>query len=252
MVDISFFTHLNFFSRRGSVLKEEFMLSKISIREDDEVLEKLKEIYETDNLSQAIRLAIGEALVRDNKEKIKTIFPCIGKKPSRIGREVVEAFRQSECDVFVDVFCGSLAMLCYLPWDMRVVVNDINGNITNLYIVIRDNLSEFILEVDKLPYFEVIFNQFKEDMKSNKAMSNLERAVAYYYISFGTFRGQTNNPSFWIATNGTANTAELYKKNKERILQLSKRLQTVEILNRDFRKVFILRLLIDYDSHMLT
>ncbi len=60
------------------------MLSKISIREDDEVLEKLKEIYGTDNLSHAIRLAI----VRDNKEKVKTLFPYIGKKPPRIGKNV--------------------------------------------------------------------------------------------------------------------------------------------------------------------
>lgn len=64
---------------------------------------------------------------------MKTLFPYIGKKPPRIGREVVEAFAQSGCNIFVDLFCGSLAMLCYLPWEIKVVVNDINGNLTNLY-----------------------------------------------------------------------------------------------------------------------
>lgn len=55
----------------------------------------------------------------------------------------------SECiwTVFVDLFCGSIAMLCYLPWDVKVVVNDINGNLTNLYMVIRDRLSDFVSEV---------------------------------------------------------------------------------------------------------
>ena len=38
-------------------------------------------------------------------------------------------------------------MLCYLPWDVKVVVNDINGNLTNLYMVIRDRLSDFVSEV---------------------------------------------------------------------------------------------------------
>ena len=49
-------------------------------------------------------------------EKVKTLFPYIGKKPPRIGREVVEAFKQSACEIFVDLFCGKscLALLLTL------------------------------------------------------------------------------------------------------------------------------------------
>ena len=42
---------------------------------------------------------------------MKTLFSYVGKKPPRIGKEVVEAFRQSGCSIFVDLFCGSIAML---------------------------------------------------------------------------------------------------------------------------------------------
>lgn len=52
-------------------------------------------------------------------------------KPPRIGKEAVEAFKQSGGSLFVDLFCGSIAMLCYLPQDTVVVVNDINSNLTN-------------------------------------------------------------------------------------------------------------------------
>ncbi len=236
MVDISFFTHLNLFSRRDSVLKEEFMLSKISIREDDEVLEKLKEIYETDNLSHAIRLAIGEALVRDNNEKIKTLFPYIGKKPLRIGREVVEAFRQSECDVFVDVFCGSLAMICYLPYDTKVVVNDIDGNLTNLYEVINTKPDEFVKELLKIPYSEVLFEKFRDDIRNNTFETKLQRAVEYYFLRFCTYRGSNDFTTFKNSTTSD-NYAMRFQKDMKMVLALSKRLQTVEILNRDFRRV---------------
>ena len=85
---------------------------------------------------------------------------------------MVEAFVQSGCNIFVDLSCGSIAMLCYLPWETKVVVNDINGNLTNLYKIIRDKPSVFIREVIQLPYFEVTFKQFSKDLKSDTLMTD--------------------------------------------------------------------------------
>lgn len=166
---------------------------KVTLRIEEGEVELLKEKYNTDNQSEAIRLAIMESLATKDLEKVKTLFPYIGKKPPRIGREVVNAFEQSECKIFVDLFCGSIAMLCYLPWDVKVVVNDINGNLTNLYMVIRDRPSDFVSAVMKLPYFEVVFKQFNEDLKSANSMSELDRAVAYFYVSFSAYRGRLDN-----------------------------------------------------------
>lgn len=45
------------------------------------------------------------------------------------------------------------------------------------------------------------------------------------------------NPLFHISTSADTNRAESYQKSIQWILQLSKRLQNVEILNRDFRRV---------------
>ena len=178
-----------------------------------------------------------QSLATGDLEKVKTLFPYIGKKPPRIGREVVNAFEQSGCEIFVDLFCGNLAMLCYLPWDVKVVVNDINGNLTNLYMVIRDSPSEFVSAVMKLPYSEVMFQKFKEDLKSGSTTSDLDKVVAHFYVSFGAYRGRMDNPLFHISTTADTNRAEDYQKSIQWILQLSKRLQNVEILNRDFRKV---------------
>ena len=115
---------------------------KVTLRIEEGEVELLKEKYKTDNQSETIRLAIIESLATEDSKKVKTLFPYIGKKPPRIGREVVNAFEQSECKIFVDLFYGSIAMLCYPPWDVKVVVNDINGNLTNLYTVIRDRPAE--------------------------------------------------------------------------------------------------------------
>lgn len=200
---------------------------KVTLRIEEGEVELLKEKFKTDNQSEAIRLIILQSLVTEDLEKVKTLFPYVGKKPPRIGREVVNAFEQSGCEIFVDLFCGSIAMLCYLPWDVKVVVNDINGNLTNLYMVIRDRTSDFVSEVMKLPYSEVLFQKFQQDLKVDNFKSDLDRAVAYYYVSFGAYRDRMDNPLFMISTSADTNRAETYKKNVKWILQLSKRLQNV-------------------------
>lgn len=81
---------------------------EVTLRMEEGELALLKEKYNTENQSEAIRLAISECLLNEDMGKIKTLFPYVGKK-------VVEAFKQSHCSLFVDLFCGSIAMLCYLP-----------------------------------------------------------------------------------------------------------------------------------------
>lgn len=62
-------------------------------------------------------------------------------------------------------------------WDVKVVVNDIDGNFTNLYMVIRDRPSDFVNVVMKLPYFKVVF---KQELMSADSMSDLRRWMIHY------------------------------------------------------------------------
>lgn len=66
----------------------------------------LKQKYNTDNQSEVVCLAISEYLLNGDKERLKTSFPYIGKKPPSIGEEVAEAFRQSGCSILVELFCA--------------------------------------------------------------------------------------------------------------------------------------------------
>lgn len=192
---------------------------KVTLRMEEGELALLKEKYNTDNQSEAIRLAISECLLNEDEKKIKTLFPYVGKKPPRTGKEVAEAFKQSECSLFVDLFCGSIAMVCYLPWDTVVVVNDINGNLTNLYMVIRDNPSAFVSELIKLPYSEVLFQKFNKELNSGEPITDLERAVAYYYVSFGAYRGRVDNSLFRFSACEDTNRADTYQKNMKWMIQ---------------------------------
>ena len=72
---------------------------KVTFWIEEGEVELLKGKFNTDNQSEAIRLAIMQSLATGDLEKVKTLFSYIGKKPPRIGREVVEAFKQSGCDI---------------------------------------------------------------------------------------------------------------------------------------------------------
>lgn len=84
---------------------------KVTLRIEEGEVEILKEKYNTDNQSEAIRLAIMGSLATEDSEKVRTLFPYIGKKPPRIGRKVVEAFKQSECDIFLSY--SAVVLQCF-------------------------------------------------------------------------------------------------------------------------------------------
>lgn len=54
---------------------------KVTLRIEEGEVELLKEKFRTDNQSEAIRLAILQSLVTEDWEKVKTLFPYVGKKP---------------------------------------------------------------------------------------------------------------------------------------------------------------------------
>ena len=84
---------------------------KVTFWIEEGEVELLKEKFNTDNQSEAIRRVILQSLVMEDLEKVKTLFPYIGKKPQRIGRKVVEAFKQSECDIFLSY--SAVVLQCF-------------------------------------------------------------------------------------------------------------------------------------------
>lgn len=89
IVELEILILMQVFQGRCSIRKGGVHLSKqkVTLRIEEGEVERLKEKYKTDNQSEAIRLAIMESLAMEDLEKVKTLFPYIGKKPPRIGRE---------------------------------------------------------------------------------------------------------------------------------------------------------------------
>lgn len=70
------------------------------------------------------------------------IIPWLGGK-RRLAEQLIPLFPQHEC--YVEVFCGGAALYFLRPMPAPVeVLNDINGELVNLYRVVQHHLEEFV------------------------------------------------------------------------------------------------------------
>lgn len=70
------------------------------------------------------------------------IIPWIGGK-RRLADRLIPLFPQHTC--YVEVFCGGAALFFLRPVPADVeVINDINGELVNLYRIVKCHLEEFV------------------------------------------------------------------------------------------------------------
>lgn len=77
-----------------------------------------------------------------NNQEASPIIPWLGGK-RRLADRLIPLFPQHEC--YVEVFCGGAAIYFLRPYPAHVeVLNDINGELVNLYRVVQHHLEEFV------------------------------------------------------------------------------------------------------------
>ncbi|EHU01950.1 putative methyltransferase [Pantoea stewartii subsp. stewartii DC283] len=70
-----------------------------------------------------------------------TIIPWVGGK-RKLAKHLLPLFPAHTC--YVEPFCGGAALFFMKEQSKAEVLNDINGDIVNLYRVIQNHLEEFI------------------------------------------------------------------------------------------------------------
>ena len=69
------------------------------------------------------------------------IIPWIGGK-RRLAKEIIPLFPEHKC--YVEPFCGAAAIFFLKQPSKTEVINDINGDVINLYRVVQHHLEEFV------------------------------------------------------------------------------------------------------------
>src|SRR3972149_964318 len=95
-----------------------------------------------------------------------------------------------EHNVYCEVFGGGAAPLLNKPPSHVEILNDIDGNLANLFMVVRDRAKEFEVALRKLPYSRELYETWRRPFvqgKTDDPADAVERAVRFYYVVRSAF-----------------------------------------------------------------
>jgi len=163
-------------------------------------------------------------------EKIKSqykkvcFFPYIGGKFNLLEKLISLI---PEHDTYVEVFGGAGTLLLNKPPSKVEVFNDIDGDLINLFLVVREKPKEFIKKFKWLLYSRELNKRWSRDFKT---VDPLERAVRFYYVIRSSFSG-----NFGAGWSFKRKKPKIFFNSLERINLIAERLKRVHIENLDFR-----------------
>lgn len=128
------------------------------------------------------------------------IVPWLGGK-RRLAEKLFPLFPKHEC--YVEVFCGGAALYFMrgVPAPTEVI-NDVNGELVNLYRVVQHHLEEFVRQFKWAISSRKVFEW--EQMKEPETLTDIQRASRFYYLQQHAFSGKVAGQNFGTATTGRA------------------------------------------------
>ena len=127
--------------------------------------------------------------------KSMPIIPWIGGK-RRLAKHIIPLFPEHSC--YVEPFCGAAA-LYFMKTPAKVeVLNDVNGDLINLYRVVKHHLEEFIRQFKWSLTSRQIFKWMQ--VTPAETLTDIQRATRFFYLQKLAFGGKVSNQTFGTAT----------------------------------------------------
>lgn len=123
------------------------------------------------------------------------IIPWIGGK-RRLAKRILPIFPAHEC--YVEPFAGGAALFFLKDQSDVEVLNDINGELVNLYRVVKHHLEEFVRQFKWALISRQIYGWLKQTPE--ETLTDIQRAARFYYLQKMAFGGKVANQTFGTAT----------------------------------------------------
>ena len=121
----------------------------------------------------------------------KPIIPWIGGK-RRLASRILPLFPDHGC--YVEPFCGAAA-LYFLKVPAKVeVLNDVNGELVNLYRVVQHHLEEFLRQFKWALTSRQIFKWLQATPP--EPLTEIQRAARFFYLQKNAFGGKVAGQTF--------------------------------------------------------
>ena len=119
------------------------------------------------------------------------IIPWIGGK-RRLASRILPLFPDRGC--YVEPFCGAAA-LYFLKVPAKVeVLNDVNGELVNLYRVVQHHLEEFLRQFKWALTSRQIFKWLQATPP--EPLTDIQRAARFFYLQKNAFGGKVAGQTF--------------------------------------------------------
>lgn len=161
---------------------------------------------------------------------MKRILNYVGSKWN-MASWIVE--QMPEHEIYLEPFFGSGAVLFNKPASRIETVNDLDGNIVNLFKVIREFPEELAKAVDFTPYSREEYLKSFDSLKTE--LTELERARVFLVRCWMARGGKTSDRTGWRHNIDTVTINAIPDWNgiPATILEATKRLKKVQIENQD-------------------
>lgn len=149
--------------------------------------------------------------------KPQPLIPWMGGK-RRLAKHLLPRFPEHSC--YVELFCGGAALFFMRPEPAKTeVLNDINGDLTNLYRVVQHHYDEFLRQFDWTLTSRDQFARWQQ--MPSALLTDVQRAARFFYLQHTAFGGKVKDQHFGYATTGrgfnAANIADRLKAAQIRL-----------------------------------
>lgn len=126
---------------------------------------------------------------------VPTLVPWIGGK-GRLASEILPLFPPHTC--YVEAFAGAAALFFRKEPSKVEVLNDVNGDLVNLYRVVQHHLEEFVRQFK----WSLVSRQMWKWLKATptETLTDIQKAARFYYLQRLAFGGRVVGPAFGTAT----------------------------------------------------
>lgn len=135
---------------------------------------------------------------------------------------------------YIEPFFGAGWMLFNKEKSNVEVINDINSELMNFYMIILNNYDKFKNKFNYLIPSRELFNKWKV---FNPDLSDLDRAVRFYYINRTCFSGDMQRPRFGTSNIRRSNLCCITDDFDKFIKPIHNRLKNVTVENLDYKEI---------------
>lgn len=129
------------------------------------------------------------------KQQSLPIVPWIGGK-RRLAKHILPLFPAHTC--YVEPFSGAAALYFLKTPSKTEVINDINGELVNLYRVVKHHLEEFVRQFKWALVSRQIYKWLQDTPE--ETLTDIQRAARFYYLQKQAFGGKVAEHTFGTST----------------------------------------------------